>query len=86
MLCFKRCLLNNSGKLFTESEMLLPEPKKVQWEESHFDFGHIYSVSIRVGNLRHAVRINIKQNKYPNDITSLKNVLLKWYWRKLGAA
>ena len=65
--------------------MNLPEPKNIKWAESSWDFGRMHGLSIRVGSLTQGVRTPAVSGEPVLPLFEAKNVLLKWFWRKLGA-
>lgn len=64
--------------------MQLPEPKDVKWGEHTMDYGHQHALSMTAGSLHRAVRFKGGSADMPRSLA--QQVLLKWYWRKLGAA
>jgi hypothetical protein len=70
--------------------MNLPEPADVKWTDDFMDYGRQYVLAVESTTLKlsHAVRVptsNCLIPQYPSH-EQLKQVLLRWYWRRLGAA
>ena len=66
----------------------LPIPQGMTWRTAFFDFGHYWAIGFDWNNLRHAARIPaVTPYEAPsyNIEWYLRQKLLHWFWRKLGA-
>lgn len=70
---------------------MLPEPKYCSWREAFWDFGWQFGIGFQCNatGLRHGVRTlchHPSRRPESEQITVMKQLVLRWFWRKLGAA